>query len=105
MRNDIRNRITELEDTLISIAGLDEELTNELLDEYCINVWALKSVDDTWIWEQTIRLQEIVDTIETRMPRISDKIFEEYIMYLNLLAICFYNIPKLRKLEVRSVGD
>ena len=95
-RDEVRDRIVGIEGSFISIAGLDQELERELLDEYSVNAWALKAIGDEWIWEQAIRVQEICDTIESRIPKISEEVMNEYVAYNILLAICLYEVPCLQ---------
>jgi hypothetical protein len=92
----VRDRADKIEDSLIMISGIDENITRELLDEYAINVWALKYVNDDYPFVQALRLQDICEEIESRLPRVSDKIFNEYVNYLDLLSICMQEIPRRR---------
>ena len=80
----------ELEDLLISMSDFDR--SHVLLDEYTIRVWALKSINDIYPYDQAIRITDICDVLEDKLPRVSDNVFEQYVIYLNLLAICLKNI-------------
>ena len=96
---DVISKSDELEDTLITTAGLDSDITTELLDEYAIHVWALKSADSDYPLEQAIRIQEICEEVESKLPRVRPTVFGQYVIYLNLLAICLEKITKRREMS------
>ena len=88
----------ELEDIMIETAGLDPDITAELSDEYAIHVWALKHINHSYPFEQALRVQEICDQIEGRLPRVSNRVFDQYTVYMGLLAILLQEVPRKEEL-------
>jgi len=86
-KSEIVSEMEEIEDTLIDTAGMNWEYSLELLDDYAIRCWALKIRGDSYPLEQAIRLQEIFEEIEKLMPNVSDLVFEQFCIYIHLLAI------------------
>ena len=85
-RKEIIEKADELEDLLVTMSDFDH--SKVLLDEYAIHIQALKSMGDIYPYDQAIRIGEIRDVIESRLPNVSDEVFEQYVVYINLLAIC-----------------
>jgi len=84
----MQKELEEIEDVLINTAGLDQDTTDQLLKEYSGICKILRSVDDDYPLMQAIRFQEICDEIEKQLPDVSEEVFEQYVIYMNLLAIC-----------------
>jgi len=97
LKAEVIKKADELEDMLISTAGLDEDITLELLDEYSIHVWALKYINDDYPFVKALRIQEICDNVERRSPKVSSETYEQYVVYLKLLAVCLEEIPRKDK--------
>jgi len=64
-----------------------QEFYEELLDEYAVHVWALKSIKDEYPWMQALKIQEKYDKIEARLSNITDEEFEEFIVLGDFLAV------------------
>ena len=82
----------EFEDLLIDMSDFDR--SGVILDEYATRIYALKSIGDDYPYDQAIRITDICGVIEGKLPKVSDEIFEQYTIYLNLLAICLENIRR-----------
>lgn len=89
-----KDKLDELEDILINTAGIDWEYSHQLLQDYDSMCQVLKESGDNYPYDQSIRLYEIYNELETQLPNVSDNIYEQYVIYLNLLAICLEPIKK-----------
>lgn len=94
-RAEIRQKANDLEDTMIDAAGIvDDSIITGLLQDYSVHVWALKHVGDDYPLEQALRIQDIVNAVEQRLPHVSEGVYEEYVVYLKLYSICLETIPR-----------
>ena len=97
-KEEIISNANELEESLRIVYGLDDDgFYRELLDDYSINIWALKSIGDSYPYDRAIEFQEKCDNIEARIPNITEEEFNEYTFYTELLAISLYEVSCLRR--------
>ena len=97
IRAEVIAKANELEETLRQAHGYSQEFYEELLDDYVVNVWALKSIGDSYPWERAIELQEKQQKIESRMPNITAGEFDEYTILSDQLAILFTEVPNVQR--------
>ena len=93
-RAEIIKEMEELEDLLIDDVEFESKLYSDLLADYEIRCIALQLVNDSYPLEQAIRFQDIRETLERQMSRLSEKKREQYVTYGMLLAICLEPIKK-----------
>ena len=92
-RQSVIDKIVELEEALREAIKIDESFYEELLNDYKVHVWALKSIGDIYPSDRAIDIQEQFDKLESRMPNIT---FEEVMLLSDLLEVLYYPIPKRR---------
>ena len=83
---EVIGKAEELKESLRLAQGYPE-FYQELLDEYAVQVWALKVAGCSYPWEQLLRIQEEYTIIEAKLPNVSDAEFDEYIHLGNMVAI------------------
>ena len=83
--------IKQLEEDLPFAQEFDE-FYNQVLDEYAIHIWALKSIGSTWPMEHAIELSERLDeTIAGDMPASE---IDECVRIYDMLNIIWTEIPE-----------
>lgn len=70
---------TELEE-LILLAD-DIELRRQLLSDYSLS---LKTVSDDELFDHLLEIQDKIDSLENRLPELSDAEFDEYCSLLDV---------------------
>ena len=81
---DIIKKAEELEDLMILMADFDN--ATPLLEQY--KSYIIMLANTNYPYYQAIRFSDICNTIAGRLPAVSNEIFEQYVTYLTLLAIC-----------------
>jgi len=84
---EVISKAEELKEVCRQAQGYSQEFYEELLDDYSIHIWALKSIGDSYPWEQVLEIQEHHSKIEELLPNVSDKVFEEYIFLNDLIGV------------------
>ena len=79
-------KANELEDLIIEMGDIDS--AEVLFDMYKSCILSLKQQDDDYPIDQATRFLDICDVIDQKLPNVSDIEFEQYAIYLRLLAIC-----------------
>lgn len=94
-RADVIQRASDLEDVIVDAAGIisDDTITG-LLQDYSVHVWALKYADDDYPLEQAIRIWDIIEFVESKLPDVPELIYEQYVVYLKLYSICTEALEK-----------
>ena len=95
LREAVIEKVNELEGTLRQALSISQEFYGELLDDYAVQVWALKSIGDSYPWEKAIDIQERHSKIESRMPNITKEEFEEYVLLNDLLGVLYKEIKNV----------
>lgn len=86
-KQDIINGAEELKQDLFQSHKVDQRFYEELLEQYSIQVWALKLKDDLYSYEQTLQLQDEYEKIEQWLPRVSEDTFDRYVVIGDLIAV------------------
>ncbi|MFA5728478.1 MAG: hypothetical protein WC957_03550 [Candidatus Neomarinimicrobiota bacterium] len=81
----LANRADELEDLMIE--SQDFDIASVMSDEYRQLTRILKTLGSSYPYEQAIRMVDICELLEKKMPNIPKPVFEEYVIYQNLIAI------------------
>lgn len=96
-RADVIAKANDLEDTMIDAAGIvGDDIITELLQDYSVHVWALKSVGDDYPLEQAIRIWDIIEFVESKLPDVPEHIYDWYVVYLKLYSICMETIKEVK---------
>ena len=86
-RTELISKTKDIKASLETSHNLFSDLYNSLLDDYFINIYVLKHINDMYIWEQVLELQEKYDQIKSQLPNVSDEVFDEFIITGDLLAV------------------
>ena len=90
-KTEIIAKTKDLEESLRGAHSIDQNFYNELLEEYELHMLTLKSVGDSYPWEQAIIIQEKHDKMSQLLGQaplgMSNDDFEEYIILGDLLAV------------------
>jgi len=85
--DNIISKISELENTLMKTHFISQEFYEDLLFvEYTNLIHALDTINHTGVWDKILDLQERHDTVEAKLPNVSDTEFEEFVVVGDLLA-------------------
>ena len=93
-RQSVIEKVAELEDSLKEAIKIDESFYQELLSDYKVHVWALKSVGDNYPMDKAIDIQEQFDKLESRMPFITGEEVKESVLLNDLLDVLHYPIRR-----------
>lgn len=96
-RADVISSADYLEDAMIDTAGIvADDVITALLQDYSVYVWALKSVGDDYPLEQAMRIWDIIEFVESKLPNVPETIYERYVVYLKLYSICMESIKEVK---------
>jgi len=90
---ELRQKATDLEQSLPDALLIDDDFLQELLDSYAVNILALKSIDDSYPWERAIQFQERHDQLESRLAKTTQEEFDEYCVLTALLGVLYEEVP------------
>ena len=93
VRKEAINKIEELELSLSEAQRIDEAFYQELLDDWSIHIWALKSIHDSYPYDRAIDFEGRKTQLELVLPDSSKEFCEEYLRLCNLLEIIYYELP------------
>jgi len=86
-RQEVVNKVEELKEVCRQAQGISQEFYEEILGDYSVHIRALKSIGDSYPWEQVLEIQEKHDAIGRQLPNVSDEVFEEYIFLNDLMGV------------------
>jgi len=89
-RNEVITKIKDLEDTMYQVINVDFDFFQELLDDWFILLHALKFAGDIYFSDKMIATQERHDFIESKLPKVGDKTFNEYCVLTGMLGPLYY---------------
>ena len=92
MRQEIGKQANELEETLRQAHKVDEGFYRELLTDYIVGIWALKSIGDLYPLDRAIDLEEQRSNIEARLSNVTEEEFEDYVVLWDLLGILYEEV-------------
>jgi len=93
-RKEVIEKSNELEETLRQALPISQEFYEDILSDYSVHVWALKSIGDSYTWERAIEAQEKHSEIEAMMPDITEGEFDEYVLLNDLLGILYKEVKE-----------
>ena len=93
IRQEVINKIWELEQSLPEAQRIDEAFYQELLGDWAIYIWALKSIRDSYPYSRAIDFEARKNQLELVLPDSSREDCEEYLRVCNLLEIIYYEVP------------
>ena len=88
-RNEVITKAKEALETS-RLVMYDQSFYQECMNEYATYIWALKSIDDPYPWEQAIEAESRRADIESRLPNVSEEEFDEYTHIWNQLGILYH---------------
>ena len=81
----------ELKDLCGTAVSCNYDLYLQLLDDYTVHVWALKSINDSYIWEQVLVMQERLEDLDGQLTAglipSDETVRNEYQVLVDMLAI------------------
>ena len=89
---DIITKMLDLEDTMRQVRPISPEFHDQLLQDYQVCVWALKSVSDSYPWEKAIQIEERCQELDNKV--VTDEEFEEYSFLLVILGALYEEMPR-----------
>jgi hypothetical protein len=92
LRQQVKSKAIELSSSLFYAIQADQSFYEELLNDYYINIGALKYVDDPYPMELAIDLEEKMEPIKKILPRVSDDMFDQYTVMLGMLGACYMDV-------------
>ena len=93
LRKEVIGKIEELELSLSEAQRIDETFYQELLDDWTIYIWTLKSMGDSYPYDRAIDFEDKKKQLELVLPESSRGDCEEYLRLCNLLEIIYYELP------------
>ena len=93
IRQEVINKIWELEQSLPEARRIDETFYQELVSDWTIYIWALKSIGDSYPYQRAIDFEARKNQLELVLPDSSRGDCEEYLRLCNLLEIIYYEVP------------
>ena len=92
LRTEAINKIEELELSLSEAQRIDETFYQELLDDWSVYIWALKSIGDSYPYDRAIGLEDGKKQLELVLPESSREDCGEYLRLCNLLEVIYYEL-------------